>query len=132
MAAAGRDRTWGTAAGRSAPLGASVQAGGVNFSVYAREAERVELCLFERTDDARPCRTIAMASDSHRIHQYWHCRVEGIGPGQLYGYRVQGPPQPQPGDRFDPANLLLDPYGLALAMPAGYQRGRDGRCCQRA
>jgi glycogen operon protein len=123
---------WGCCGpGRSAPLGATLRADGcTNFSVYARDAGRVELCLFERAGDVEPARRIAMASDSHHIHQYWHARVEGIQAGQIYGYRVEGPELPQPGDRFDPANLLLDPYGLALAIPAGYRRGSRGRCCQ--
>ena len=116
--------------GRSAPLGVTLEAGGANFSLYARDATAVELCLFDRIDDDRPSRRIPLHSDSPRIHQYWHRQVPGIEPGQIYGYCVQGPSDPLPGDRFDPANLLLDPYGLALAMPAGYRRGRDGRCCE--
>ena len=119
-----------TTPGRSAPLGATVQAGGVNFSVYARDATRVELCLFDRAEDATPSRVIPLGTDSRRIHHYWHTRVRGIGAGQIYGYRLEGPWDPQGGHRFAGTNLLLDPYGLALAMPAGYRRGSDGRCCQ--
>jgi glycogen operon protein len=78
----------------------------------------VELCLFERVDDAVPSHRVALEPAGHRTGGYWHGRLEGIGPGQLYGWRVEGPWQPPLGLRFDPANLLLDPYGLALAMPA--------------
>lgn len=116
--------------GRSSPLGASLHDGGVNFSLYARDAERVELCLFERADQAQPSRVIPLVSGNRHIHHYWHIHVPGMGPGQIYGYRVSGPWDPQRGHRFDPENLLIDPYGLALAMPAGYRRGRDGRCCE--
>ena len=35
--------------GRSWPLGASLEAGGVNFAVYSSVAEKVELCLFDGT-----------------------------------------------------------------------------------
>ena len=118
------------ASGFSSPLGATLRDGGANFSVYARDAERVELCLFDRADDATPCQVIPMDAGNRRIHHYWHTHVPGIGAGQLYGYRVSGPWDPGSGHRFDPANLLIDPYGLALAMPQGYQRGRDGRCCE--
>ncbi|WP_094585756.1 glycogen debranching protein GlgX [Synechococcus sp. BO 8801] len=108
--------------GSSAPLGASVSEGGVNFSLYARRATAVELCLFARVDDAVPSQRLRLDPDRHRTGDYWHCRLEGIGPGQPYGWSVEGPRLPQLGLRFDPANLLLDPHGLALAMPPGYGR----------
>ena len=108
--------------GSSAPLGASVSEGGVNFSLYARRATAVELCLFARVDDAVPSHCIRLDPDRHHTGDYWHCRLEGIGPGQPYGWSVEGPRLPQLGLRFDPANLLLDPHGLALAMPPGYGR----------
>ncbi|MFM7315061.1 MAG: glycogen debranching protein, partial [Cyanobium sp.] len=123
-------RSPGTALGRSAPLGATLRDGGVNVSLYARDAERVELCLFDRAEDATPSRVIPLDSGNRRIHHYWHTHVGGIGAGQIYGYRVSGPWAPGSGHRFDPDNLLLDPYGLALAMPPGYRRGTDGRCCE--
>jgi glycogen operon protein len=44
----------------------------------------------------------------------WHCFVEGIGPGQLYGYRVHGPWDSARGLRFNPDKLLLDPYAVAI------------------
>ena len=108
--------------GSSAPLGASVSDGGVNFSLYARRATAVELCLFARVEDAEPRQRVHLDPDRHRSGDYWHCRLEGIGPGQPYGWRVEGPQEPQLGLRFNPANLLLDPHGLALAMPPGYGR----------
>ena len=108
--------------GSSAPLGATVCEGGINFSLYARRATAVELCLFDRVGDAVPSRRLALNLAQHRTGDYWHCRLEGLRPGQLYGWRVEGPQQPELGLRFDPANLLLDPHGLALAVPPGYGR----------
>jgi glycogen operon protein len=108
--------------GSSAPLGATVSEGGVNFSLYARRATAVELCLFNGVGDAVPSHRVVLDPDLQRSGDYWHCCVEGIGPGQYYGWRVEGPQQPQLGLRFDPANLLLDPHGLAVAMPPGYGR----------
>ncbi len=35
--------------------------------------------------------------------------------GQLYGYRVYGPYEPENGQRFNPAKLLIDPYAKAIA-----------------
>ncbi len=111
-----------TSPGSSSPLGATINGGSVNFSLYARRATAVELCLFEGVSDAVPSRRIALDPDRQRTGDYWHCRVEGLGAGQHYGWRVEGPWQPPLGLRFDPANLLLDPHGLALAMPPGYGR----------
>jgi glycogen operon protein len=115
--------------GRSAPLGATPEAGGVNFSVYSRAATGVELLLFDGADDAKPARAIALDPAANRTYHYWHVFVPGLGPGQLYGYRVDGPWAPELGLRFDRAKLLLDPYGRAVAVPSRYSRAaarRDG------
>jgi glycogen operon protein len=94
----------------------------VNFSVYSRSATRLELLLFDREDAARPSRTIPLDRERHRTYHYWHVFVPGLAPGQIYAYRAHGPSEPARGQRFDPAKLLLDPYGLAVAVPAKYQR----------
>ncbi|MFO1061173.1 MAG: glycogen debranching protein GlgX [Dongiaceae bacterium] len=106
----------------SAPLGATPRDGGVNFSVYARDAAAIELLLFDRVDDPRPARTLHLDPAADRDYHYWHCFVPGIGPGQLYGWRADGPADPARGFRFDPAKLLLDPYGRGVAVPPGYSR----------
>ena len=108
--------------GNSSPLGATVFPGGVNFSLFSRDATSVELLLFDRVDDARPSRTVTLDPRLNRTYHYWHAFVPGVGPGQLYGYRVAGPSEPWRGFRFDPEKLLFDPYGRALAVPAGYSR----------
>jgi glycogen operon protein len=112
--------------GRSAPLGASVHADGVNFSVFSKNATGVELQLFDRADASRLSRTIALHPERNRTYHYWHVFVPGIGPGQIYGYRAHGPFQPAEGLRFDPRHLLLDPYGLAVLGPDGNRRDRPG------
>ena len=111
-----------TAAGRSFPLGASCVPGGVNFSVFSRSASAVDLLLFDRADDQQPSRSIPIDSASNRTYHYWHVFVPGVKPGQLYGYRVHGPHDPANGLRFDPAKVLLDPYGRGVAVPASYSR----------
>ncbi|HYD48443.1 MAG TPA: glycogen debranching protein GlgX, partial [Terriglobales bacterium] len=45
----------------------------------------------------------------------WHGYLPDIRPGQLYGYRVYGPYQPNDGHRFNHNKLLLDPYAKAIA-----------------
>src|SRR5262245_6875530 len=113
--------------GHSAPLGATPSPEGVNFSIYSRGATGVELLLFEKAEDARPARVIALDLATHRTYHYWHVFVPGLGPGQIYGYRVQGPSQPANGLRFDPTKLLLDPYGRAVAVPRTYSRAAARR-----
>ena len=106
----------------SSPLGATVIPGGVNFSIYSRSASGVELVFFDREDDVRPARVITIDSASQHTAQYWHTFVPGAEPGQLYGYRMQGPFDPASGMRFDPSKLLLDPYGRSVVVPKNYSR----------
>ncbi|TVS05661.1 MAG: glycogen debranching enzyme GlgX [Cyanobium sp. PLM2.Bin73] len=115
--------------GSSAHLGAVVTAAGVNFSVYSKHATRVELLLFDREDSADPCHVVELDPVRQRTYHYWHCQITGIGPGQIYGYRVHGPWLPGRGLRFDGRNLLLDPFALAVATPAVNARyeGRSNR-----
>jgi glycogen operon protein len=114
--------------GDTAHLGAKVTPSGVNFCVYSKYATAVELCLFDREDSSQPSQSFYLHPQRHRIYHYWHARVEGIGAGQLYGYRVHGPWDPSRGLRFDARNLLLDPYGLAVVTPPDYRRCA-GRSC---
>ena len=115
------------AIGRSSPIGATVTADGVNFSVYSRNAEAVELLLFDRVDDARPARVIAADPVTNRSYHYWHTFVPGLQPGQIYGYRVSGPFEPQSGLRFDRDKVLLDPYGRGVVVPEAYDRDAGRR-----
>jgi isoamylase len=72
----------------------------------------VELCLFNHQDDAVEAERIEL---QERSDQVWHAYVPHIRPGQAYGYRVHGPHAPAQGHRFNPAKLLLDPYGKAIS-----------------
>jgi glycogen operon protein len=110
------------AAGTSAPLGATVEPGGVNFSVFSRDATVVELLLFDGGAATAPSRVITLDPKRHRAYHYWHAFVPGVGPGQVYAYRADGPFDPSRGLRFDKEKTLLDPYGRAVAVPKGYDR----------
>ena len=100
-------------AGRSSPLGPTVYSSGVNFSLYSRDALRVDLLFFDREDDSRPSRTISLDPVVNRTNHYWHAFVPGVQPGQLYGFRAYGPYDPSSGLRFDATKVLLDPYVAA-------------------
>jgi glycogen operon protein len=122
-------------AGRSHPIGATVTATGVNFSVFSKSAARVELLLFDRVDDAQPAAVIPLDPRHNRTYHYWHVGVPGIRAGQIYGYRVHGPFAPARGLRFDAGKVLLDPYGRCVAVPARYDRDaakRPGDNCATA
>src|SRR5271170_7547966 len=115
-------------AGLASPLGAAVVDGGVNFSVYSRDAVEMELALFDH-EDARPARLLRFDPSINRTYHYWHLFVPGLQAGQIYGYRAHGPANPEKRMRFDPEKVLLDPYGRGVVIPAGYSReaaGRDG------
>ena len=112
----------GVLPGKSFPLGATVHADGVNFSVYSKHSTRMELLLFDRVDDLQPALVIELDPRQHRTFHYWHVFVPGLRPGQLYGLRAYGPFDPSQGHRFDPDKVLLDPYGRAVAIPPQYSR----------
>ena len=108
--------------GRPWPLGSSVSAHGVNFSVAAPGANRVELLLFESGEAASPCEVIDLESDRHRSGDYWHVELPGLQAGCRYGYRVFGPLAPG-GHGFHPGKVLLDPCARAIDGWSVYERG---------
>jgi isoamylase len=114
-------------AGLSAPLGATVSPRGVNFSVFSKNASLIELLLFDEPNAARPSRVIPLDPSRHRTYHYWHAFVPGLAAGQTYAYRATGPYEPDRGLRFDRHKVLLDPYGLAVAVPDSYDRAAARR-----
>jgi isoamylase len=94
--------------GRDYPLGATFDGSGTNFAVFSQNATRLELCLF---DDAGAEERIAMRRGQAHV---WHANVEGVGPGQRYGFRADGPYDPARGHRFNVNKLLVDPYARAI------------------
>jgi len=115
--------------GRPSPLGATWDGQGVNFALFAEHATAVELCLFDVADPSRERQRLALQDVTRQV---WHGYLPGVRPGQLYGYRLHGPYQPDQGLRFNPAKLLIDPYARALcgqvdwAQPVfAYQFGRE-------
>jgi isoamylase len=113
--------------GASAPLGATVHPGGVNFSVFSKHATSIELLLFDDETGTQPARVISLDADEHRTYHYWHIFVPDLQPGQVYAYRAHGPFAPNRGWRFDAEKVLLDPYGLAVAVPETYDRWAAAR-----
>ncbi len=99
-----------TRAGRSYPLGATIERYGVNFALYSQTAEDVFLLLF--TDPSEDPTDIIRLDVSDKY--IWHVFIEGVQAGQLYGYVIKGPYDPANGLRHNENCLLMDPYALAL------------------
>jgi glycogen operon protein len=96
--------------GKPYPLGAAAYKRGTNFAVYSDMATRVDVCFFD--DDGNQVDCITLRETTAHV---WHGFVNGIRPGQLYGFRVDGPWDPQQGLRFNFNKLLVDPYAKAIA-----------------
>jgi isoamylase len=98
-------------AGSPSRLGACWDGRGTNFALFSANAEKVELCLF----DGQGRRELERVELPERTEDVWHGYLNDVSPGQLYGYRVHGPYEPERGHRFNPNKLLIDPYARRLA-----------------
>jgi glycogen operon protein len=85
---------------------------GVNFAIYSEHASAVELCLFDSIEAKTEKVRVRLREQTDMV---WHGYLPDAQPGQLYGYRVHGPYDPEAGHRFNPAKLLLDPYAKSVA-----------------
>jgi glycogen operon protein len=88
------------------PRGATWDGLGVNFALFSAHAAKVELCLFDEAGKEERQR-IELPEYTDEI---WHGYLRGLRPGAVYGFRVNGPYEPEKGHRFNPNKLLLDPY----------------------
>jgi isoamylase len=96
-------------AGDYTRLGATFDGRGVNFALFSAYADKVDLCLFDKNGVETD--RIALPEFTNEI---WHGYVPGLKAGQLYGYRVHGPFEPEKGHRFNPNKLLIDPYARLI------------------
>jgi glycogen operon protein len=94
------------------PLGATWMGNGVNFAIFSEHAAGVELCLFDNIGAAEEHVHIPL---NEHTDQVWHVFLPDARPGQLYGFRISGPYDPERGLRFNRSKLLLDPYAKAIA-----------------
>lgn len=97
--------------GKPFPLGATWDGKGVNFALFSENATAVWLCLFDGALDQTETRRIPI---TERTDFIWHLYIPDMEPGQLYGFRVDGPFDPQNGQRFNKNKLLIDPYAKAV------------------
>lgn len=124
--------TYTTARGHCRPFGATPGPGGVNFAVFSRHAQRIDLVLFKEGRED-PIAEIPLDPRTNKTGDVWHIFVHGLEADVLYGYRVHGPHAPKAGHRFDSKAIVLDPYALAISgghrwgqpeVPHGIANGR--------
>jgi isoamylase len=115
--------------GRPYPLGATWDGSGVNFAIFCENGTAVELCLFDSADATQESQKVAFTETTDQV---WHAYFPDLLPGQIYGYRIHGPYEPQKGHRFNPNKVVLDPYATLLARNVkwddslfGYHLGED-------
>ena len=96
--------------GKPYPLGSTAHRKGANFALFSEGAARVDVCFYDPAGNETDCITLR-----ERTAFVWHGFVNGIKPGQLYNFRVDGPWDPEHGLRFNPAKSLVDPYAKAIS-----------------
>jgi isoamylase len=97
--------------GNPYPLGATWDGAGVNFALFSEHATKVDLCLFDSADARTESHRIPLPEQTDMV---WHGYLPDLRPGQLYGFRVDGPYDPGAGHRFNPNKVVLDPYAKAV------------------
>ena len=102
--------------GSPLPLGTQESEGGVNFSIFSRDASRVRLELFVHPEDAKPAHVFDLDSKCNRTGDVWHIWIKVIVTGQCHAYRVDGPYEPGKGHRFN-FNRLLWATSMPVAAP---------------
>ena len=109
----------GIKAGNSYIQGATAEESGTNFAIFSENGTAVDLEIYNHKDDGDPKEVISL---KERDGFVWHVFVSGIGPGTLYGYRVDGPYKPEEGHRFNRNKLLIDPYAKAVSNPVKWNK----------
>ena len=113
--------------GKAVRAGTTVTAEGVYFTVFSRNAKKVFLDLYASPEDAAPYHTVELNPDTNKTGDLWHVFVEGLKPGDLYLYRVDGPFTPTRGHRFDKTQPLFDPRAKAYSEGSVFKYMHPGK-----
>ena len=101
-------------AGQVFPFGASLVEGGVQFSVFSREATSCTLVLYHH-GQRDPYAEIPFPPE-FRIGDVYSMIVFDLNIETTeYGYRFDGPWKPEEGLRFDRRRVVLDPYAHSVS-----------------
>jgi glycogen operon protein len=113
-------------AGRPWPLGVErvQEEDAFNFALYSRHATGVTLLAYTESDPGRPIFEFRFQHPAHKTGMIWHCCIPAadLRDATLYAYRVEGPRDPEHGQRFDSEKVLLDPYAPSLFFPPQFSR----------
>ncbi|CAN5720112.1 glycogen debranching protein GlgX [soil metagenome] len=100
-------------AGDVFPFGATLVPSGVNFSVFSSHASACTLVLFDK--GAKEPKVEIPFAPEFRIGNVHTMVVFDLDVETLeYGFRMDGPWDPEGGHRFDPSKILTDPYARVL------------------
>ena len=87
----------------------------MEFAVWSKHADKIELCLFDAEGKEEIARLpMKREGEEHRL------AVDGIKEGARYGFRAYGSYDPDQGLWFDPSKLLVDPYAKEIDRPFRY------------
>jgi isoamylase len=111
-----------TARGSAHPLGVTLRADGVNFSLFSEAATEVVLLLFASATAIEPMQTVRLDPFENKTFHFWHVFIRGCGPGTFYAFRIDGPNDPASGHRFNPNKVLISPYTHCISR-ALWRRG---------
>lgn len=101
--------------GHPLPLGVSAVREGLNFAVFSQHATGITLVLFLPGEE-ESLLEFPLDPDANRTGDVWHLLVRGLDPGIEYGWRaVRGPDDKPAIHRYNPADILVDPYARALS-----------------
>ncbi|MGP6171911.1 glycogen debranching protein GlgX [Microbacterium sp. A196] len=96
-------------------LGVQLHDGVATLRVWSHHAASIELVVFDEVDLDWVTDTVPLEQCSGGV---WEATTDLLSPGTRYALRVDGPHGP--GNTFNPATLLLDPYARGLAQGDGY------------
>ena len=104
-----------TGPGSAHPAGVTIYPDGVNFSLFSEGATEVVLLLFDSPTAIEPLQTVRLDPFANKTFHFWHVFVRHCLPGMLYAFRIDGPDDPQSGQRFNPNKILISPYSRGIS-----------------
>ncbi len=100
--------------GHPLPFGVIETRRGLNFAVFSSHATAMTLVLFA-SREYEPVLELPLDATVNRTGHVWHVELQGIDAGTRYGWRADRQPVRRDAlHRFDPRDVLIDPYTTAL------------------
>ncbi len=109
--------------GAPLPLGATLIRNGINFAIFSRHATTVLLAVFVPAGK-KPLFEVDLDPRFNRTGDIWHIFVENLEADIHYTYRMDRRSTINARfHRFDPKQILLDPYAKVIAGYPGWGAG---------